>query len=179
MLQNKKIFLVKKNNNFAFVLSLLSFLPSFAYSKNITTEKQLTTSKQEVVAIEEENKVEQLSEEQAKVNADTIAQAEEALVVVVDGDYICSDMTGISEFKGIEGQDNKLYLTEDVKIDHKVSFSNLTIVGDVVESRSGGKSGKRFGLETVNGGAVNFGKNVTLKNCLIRNLKQQTPSKPN
>jgi hypothetical protein len=98
--------------------------------------------------------------------------AEEGSVVVVDGDYICTDMKGIAEFRGIEGKPNNLYLTEDVQIDHKVTFNNLTIVGD-----AGTRGGKRFGLETVNGGFVNFGKDVTLKNCLIRNLKQQSGKK--
>lgn len=114
-----------------------------------------------------------LVETLASTDEETAAVAdEEGSVVVVDGDYICTDMKGIAEFRGIEGKPNNLYLTEDVKIDHKVTFHNLTIVGD-----AGTRGGNRFGLETVSGGFVNFGKDVTLKNCLIRNLKQEYGNK--
>jgi hypothetical protein len=110
-------------------------------------------------------------EEAQEVQLDRSVQLEGTVVVEVDGDLVVSDMTGIDEFVGVAGKTNKLYLSEDVTLNHKVSFHNVTIVGD------GGTRGygEKHCIETKAGGAVHFGKDVTLHNCLIKNLKKQSP----
>lgn len=182
--------MLKGKKNFILVISLISFF-NLNISAKLSKDESKPESKElkrshdleseEEVVVDQEQVAEEVKTEAELAAVEVVTEeespsvdsGEESLVVVVvDGDYICTDMKGIAEFRGVEGKPNNLYLTEDVQIDHKVTFNNLTIVGD-----AGTRGGKRFGLETVGGGFVSFGKEVTLKNCLIKNLKQQSVKK--
>lgn len=66
-----------------------------------------------------------------------------------------------------KGQNNELLLFKNFEINHPIYFENVTVNGSPI-TRSGVKSEKAC-LETTGLGAIKFGPNAGLKDCLMKN----------